>query len=266
MTPDYHIPKSWLAAWTAAAVFFLLAPLACVVLVSLTPKDYISFPTDGISWKWYAAILSHPGFLQSARNSIGLAFAASATSLLIGVAVSVAMVRYRFKFRGIVQLMTMSPLFIPMVMSGLAILIFTKQLGWDSQIGRIFAGHVVLTLPYVVRTVSASLTGFDPNQELAARNLGASPLKAFLLVTVPQLGPGLFAGTIFAFIVSFDNVGLSIFLTGSQFNTLPVELYSYASYNNDPTSAAVSVLMIVFSIAAIAALEYFFGLQRLMRG
>ena len=266
MTPGHQIPKTWLAAWTGATVFFLLAPLACVALVSLTPKDYISIPTDALSLKWYAAILNHPAFLGAARNSLLLATAAAATALLLGMAASVALVRYRFRFRSVVHLVTMSPLFIPMVMSGLAILIYTKHLGWESQGGRLFVGHAILTLPYVVRTIMASLAGFDPNQELAARNLGATPLEAFLLITLPQLGPGIFAGAIFAFIVSFDNVGLSIFLTGSQLNTLPVELYSYASYNNDPTSAAVSVLMILFSIVAIAALEFLFGLQKIMRG
>jgi putative spermidine/putrescine transport system permease protein len=177
-----------------------------------------------------------------------------------------ASTRYRFRLRTAVQLVTIPPMFVPMVMTGLAILIYTKQPGWESEAGRLFVGHAIMTLPYVVRTVMASLAGFDPNQELATRNLGASPMRAFMLIALPQLGPRIFAGAIFAFIVSFDNVGLSIFLTGSQFNTLPVELYSYASYNNDPTSAAVSVLMILFSVVTIAALEYFFSLQKIMAG
>jgi len=266
MKRSHEIPKAWLGVWTGAVVFFLLAPLFCIALVSVTANDYISLPGNGVSFKWYLKILDNPVFLETASNSLLLAAAAAGTAMVLGVSVSLALVRYRFGMRDTVQILTMSPLFVPMVMIGLAVLSFSTQVGWTDQASRVFIGHAALTLPYVVRTVSASLTGFDANQELAARNLGATALQAFLRVTLPQLGPGILAGFIFAFIVSFDNVGLSIFLIGSRFSTLPVEIFTYASYNNDPMTAAISVLMIVFSISAVAALEYFFGLQKLMRG
>ncbi len=265
MNPAHNLNHNFLRIWTFAVCFFVLAPLFFVVLVSLTPRDYISLPTDGISLRWYAALGDETRFIRAGLNSVLIACEAAATTLILGTLAALASVRYRFPLRNTLRLATTSPLFVPMIMSGLAILIFFSSLGWTDQATRIYVAHTALTLPYVFRTVSASLAGFDLNQELAARNLGAHPVKAFLLITLPQLGPGIMAGAIFAFIVSFDNVGISIFLTGAQFTTLPVELFNYASYSNNPMTAAVSVVMILFSFVAIAMLERFFGLQKLMR-
>lgn len=257
-------PK-WLALWTTTVVMFVVGPLVFVLLVSLTPLNHISLPTTGISFRWYAQLAQNTDLMVAGLNSLLLAVAAAMAALFLGTTAAVASVRWRFALLQPLRLFATSPLLVPMVMSGLAILIFSANIGWQNQIARTFVGHAALTLPYVFRTVTASLAGFDPNQELAARNLGASPLKAFVRITLPQLGSGLAAGALFAFIVSFDNVGMSIFLTGAQFNTLPVELFTYASYSNDPMVAAASVVMIAVSIVSIAAVERFFGLQRLMR-
>jgi putative spermidine/putrescine transport system permease protein len=265
MSAEHQLNKTLLAVWTWTVLAFVLAPLVVITAVSLTPLDYISLPTTGVSLRWYAQLTGRNEFIAAGVNSLVIALAASATALLLGVLVALATVRYRFPFRNTASIVATSPLFIPMVMSGLAILVFFSAVGWHDQATRLYVAHCALTLPYVFRTVSASLAGYDINQELVARNLGASPIKAFMLVTLPQIGPGLLAGVVFAFIVSFDNVGLSIFLTGSHFTTLPVELFNYASYSDDPMAAAVSVVMILFSIGAIAILEKAFGIQRLMR-
>lgn len=263
---SHELNRGFLAAWTVVTGLFVTLPLVFVLAVSLTPNAYVSLPTDGISFRWYAKIAEHPEFLRSTVNSLLLALGASVAALVMGVSVAVATVRYRFALREPVRLTMASPLFIPMVMSGLAILMASSATGWSDPAMRLFIGHAALTLPYVVRAVSASLAGFDPNQELAARNLGAGPIKAFLLITLPQLGPGVLAGAVFAFIVSFDNVGLSIFLTGATYRTLPVELFAYATNENDPMTAAISVVMILVSLIAVALLERVFGLQKLMGG
>lgn len=265
MSGAHEISKPVLATWTFVVLVFILAPLVFVLAVSLTPLEYISLPTTGISFRWYVQMAERTEFLSAGLNSVILALQASVTALIVGVLGALASTRYRFALRGVVRIIAASPLFIPLVMSGLAILVFFSAVGWHDQATRLYVAHCALTMPYVFRTVSASLAGFDLNQELAARNLGASPLKAFLLITLPQIGPGFIAGAIFAFIVSFDNVGVSIFLTGAQFTTLPVELFTYASYSNDPMAAAISVMMILFSLTAIGLIEWFFGLQRLMR-
>ena len=265
MRAGHQIAPRFLGLWTLVVCLFILAPVFAMIAVSVTPLDYISLPRGTFSLRWYERLLQQTAFLEAGINSVVLAVESAATALVLGVLAALSIVRYRFPLREAVRLTVTSPLFIPMVMSGLAILIFFSALGWDSQPGRLYVGHCALTLPYVVRAVSASLTGFDMNQELAARNLGANPLKAFLLVTLPQLRPGLAAGTIFAFIVSFDNVGLSIFLSGAKYKTLPVELLAHVENDNDPMSAALSVVMIVLSIGVVLAAERLVGLQRLMR-
>lgn len=266
MTRGHEFNRLWLTAWTSVVVVFVTAPFFFVVLVSLTPLEHISLPSGGLSLRWYAKLVENTDLLVAAWNSLLLALGAAGTALLLGVLAAVASVRSRFALLQPLRLFATSPLYLPLVMSGLAILVFSANTGWQNQALRTYIAHCALTLPYVFRTVCASLAGFDGNQELAARNLGAGPLKAFMLVTLPQIGPGIIAGGLFAFVVSFDNVGMSIFLTGSQFQTLPVELFTYASYSNDPMTAAASVAMIGFSVTAIVLVERFFGLQRLMRG
>jgi putative spermidine/putrescine transport system permease protein len=253
-----------LVVWTTIVVIFILAPLVVVALVAFTATDFLSLPTEGVSFRWFAATLDRPVFIEAFWNSVKLAAAASAASLLLGLMVAVALVRYKLIGRRTLESVVMSPLFVPVILTGLAILIVSAQLGGVGHGSRLFVGHVVVTLPYVVRTIIASLVQFDMNQELAARDLGATPLKAFRLVTLPQIGPGLFAAGMFAAIVSIDNVGISLFLQGSDFRVLPVELYTYAHYNNDPLSAAVSVVLILVSVLGIAALQKFFGLQKLL--
>jgi putative spermidine/putrescine transport system permease protein len=257
--------RLWLTSWTTAVIIFVTAPLLFVVLVSLTPLNYVSLPTTGVSLRWYGRLAQNSELLVAAWNSLLLAFGAAATAVVLGTSAAVASARYKFLLLQPLRLFATAPLFVPLVMSGLAILVFSANTGLQNQLLRTFVAHAALTLPYVFRTVTANLAGFDPNQELAAQNLGASPIKAFLLVTLPQLGPGVMAGALFAFIVSFDNVGMSIFLTGAQFQTLPVQLFAYASYSNDPMVAAASVAMIAMSVISIAAVERFFGLEKLMK-
>lgn len=262
---SYALPQGALTVWTYAVLVFLLSPLVVVVLVSITTTEYISLPTGGVTLRWYAEILDRPEFLKATVNSLVLAFAAAATALVAGSLAAVAVARYSFAFREVVQVSVMSPLYIPMVMGGLAILMFFAVVGWNNAPVRMYVAHSALALPYVFRVVTASLAAFDLNQELAARNLGAPPWRAFMLVSLPQLAPGLFAGAVFAFVVSFDNVGISIFLTSAQYSTLPVQLFNYTTYHYDPLAASVSVIMVVLSVIAIVALERIFGLQNLMR-
>ncbi len=258
-------PSRLLVLWTALVTLFILGPLVMVLLVSLTPRDYVSLPEGGPSLRWYAAMLARPEFVDAALNSLWLALAAAGSALALGLAAALGIAGRDFAGRGLLLGVLMSPLFVPLILSALAILAVFSSWGWTHQPSRLFVAHTALTLPYVVRTLVASLAALDRRQLLAARNLGAGPWRCFLRVTLPQLGPGLFAAGLFAFIVSFDDVGLSLFLTGTGFSTLPVQLFSYASYNSDPTIAAMSVTMVALSFAAVILVERGFGLQRLMR-
>lgn len=254
-----------LVLWALGVTLFTLGPLILVMLVSLTPLDYISFPSQGFSLRWYRELLHRPELLTAASNSLWLAMGATVAALGLGIPASLALARHRFWGREAAVGVLMSPLFLPLILSALAILAVYSSWGWAHQPSRILVAHIALTLPYVIRTLMASLAAFDPRQELAARNLGATRWQAFVHVVLPQLKPGLLAAAVFAFIVSFDDVGLSLFLTGTNYMTLPVQLFSYASYNSDPAVAAISVVMVGVSFLAVVAVERCFGLEKLMR-
>lgn len=265
MSNAYEIPKLWTGIWTSLVTAFIVGPLVVIFLVSFTPHDRVSFPDTGISFRWYVALLGRGDFIHAALNSLMLALVAVACSLAMGIAASFALVRFRFPFSDVVRVVLLSPLLVPMILSGLAILTVFSAHGWSDQPSRLLVAHLALVLPYIVRTVTSSLQSFDRDQELAARNLGAHPLTAFFRITLPQIGPGIFAGALFGFVVSFDDVGLSILLSGTQFSTLPVQLFNYAMYDNDPLAATVSVCMVVFSVVAVIVLERTVGVERLMR-
>jgi putative spermidine/putrescine transport system permease protein len=255
-----------LCIWTIAVSIFVLAPLVVTMAVSLTATEYISLPWKGVSLRWYEDFFGRPDFLSAFRNSLLLAAQATFISILLGTPVAIAMTRYRFPGRGLVMVFTTSPLFIPLVMSGLAILIFFSTFNIGGPATRLFVAHVAITVPYIIRMVSTSMAGFDWNQEVAARNLGASPLRAFIEIILPQVLPGVIAGGLFALIVSFDDVGISIFLIGASYTTLPVELYAFAAYDMTPMVTAASVIMITLSAISVMLIEWFFGVQRMLSG
>lgn len=261
-----QLEKLVFGVWTLLVSIFMLGPLLVMFAISVTANGYISLPNNGVSLRWYEDMLGQTIFMNAAVNSILLALEATATAIVLGTAVAIAVTRYRFPGRGVILLLAGAPLFVPLVMTGLALLIFFSTLGIGGPATRLYVGHVCLTVPYIVRMVSVSLAGFDWNQELAARNLGASPLRAFLEVTLPQIVPGVIAGAAFAFIISFDDVGMSIFLTGAVYKTLPVELFAFAAFDMTPMIAAVSVTMIVFSATFVLVIERVFGVQRVLSG
>jgi putative spermidine/putrescine transport system permease protein len=253
-------------AWTVLVSTFILGPLIVLVAISFTADNFISLPWHGVSLRWYADMLHRTDFLDAGRISLLLMVESALAATVLGTLAAVALARWRFPGRGAIALVANAPMFVPLVLTGLAILILFS----DHDIGgpgvRLFVGHVTLTVPYVVRMVMASVTGFDWNQEVAARNLGASALRAFIEIILPQIAPGVIAGGMFALIVSFDDVGVSIFLSGANYTTLPVELFAFASYDLTPMVASVSVTMILISAAAMLLVERLFGLQRLLAG
>jgi putative spermidine/putrescine transport system permease protein len=172
---------------------------------------------------------------------------------------SLALVRYRFRGQEMIKPFFLAPMVIPRVVLGIATLVFLSRTFLIGNFWGLLAAHVVVTLPYVIRTVSATLVGFDMALEQAALSLGARPLKAFTTITLPIIRPGLIAGAIFAFVVSFDELVMTLFLTGPGLTTLPVQIYNYIEYTSDPTIAAISVILIVFTAVVVLITERIVG-------
>lgn len=244
-----------LRAFTYFMVAVLLLPMVVIVLTSVTTLGYVSFPPEGFTLRWYGEALRKREFLESFYLSLAVAAVTAALATLLGVPVAVALARHRFPGRALVNAFFMSPLILPTVVIGIALLQFYNRIGLGSTTAGLVLGHVVITTPYAIRLVMASLTGLDPSVERAARNLGAAPLRAFLAVTLPVVMPGIMAGALFAFITSFDNVTISVFLATPRMVTLPVRIYNLWDQPIYPWLVAICSLVIVWTVVLIAVVE-----------
>lgn len=249
-------------------VGFLLLPMVILVLASFTSASYVSFPPQSFTLKWYGEALRRREFLDSLKLSLIVAIGTSAIAMVLGTMVAVGIVRYRFAGRELINAFFMSPLIIPTVVIGIALLQFYNQVGLATGVTTLIIGHVIVTMPYAIRLVASSLTGLDRNIELAARTLGAAPIRAFLKVTLPLIVPGVVAGSVFAFITSFDNVTISIFLATPRMVTLPVRIYNFWDQPIVPWLLAICSLIIAWTVVVIWVIERtisvqgIFGLQR----
>lgn len=242
---------------------FLLIPMVVIVMASLNAGEYLTFPPQGLSFRWYEEVLKSDRWLQSFRLSGTVMVLTVPISLLIGILASYAIVRNDFPGKAFVSTLLLTPLVIPQIVLGLAFLDYFSRLGLlDSILGLVFA-HVVVTLPYVIRSVSVSVQGLDPRMEMAAKNLGANPLQVFRRITLPLIRPGIVAGAIFASIISFGELGVTLFIAGANTPTLPVRIFGFTEFNFDPTINAVSTLFIVLAIVLLIALDKFIGLARI---
>ena len=255
----------WIS-FNAILLALVLAPIAIVILVSFGSREVVEFPPSAWSLRWYAFALSQESFVSSAINSAIVAVTATAiaTPLALGAAMSIA--RVRFRGRDLVQTLLLAPLFIPAIVTSLALLLALSKFDVRAVSARLVAAHVLIVLPYLIRTVLASLTRLDDVLEDAASTLGASSIRVFLHVTLPLIRAGMIAGILFALIISFDNVSVSLFLTTPRTNTLPIAILNYVEYNFDPSVAAVSTMLIVITATAAAFIERTVGLRAVAKG
>jgi putative spermidine/putrescine transport system permease protein len=241
---------------------FLTAPILLILIGSLTASDYIHFPPDALSLKHYQGAAGDDRFVRALGTSFISSIGSATISVLIAMPTSVGLTRYDFKGKGLIQAVLMSPLMIPALVIGITLLHFYAALRLPATVWMIVAGHVVITLPFALRLMMASLAGLDKRLELAAVSLGASPMKAFIQITLPNMRAGLLGAFVFAAIVSFDDIGLSLFIAPATRPTLPVAIFTYLDQNYDPMILAVSSVMILISAVAVLVLDRVIGLSR----
>lgn len=255
--------RAWLLrAWVALVFGFLLLPVVVVVLASLSRTSYLTVPPQGVTLRWFAAVLRDPEYVGAIGFSLLLAAVATLGSLVAGVAASYALIRRRVPGAAAVSALLNAPLIFPGVVVGVALLQFFALVRMNATFTGLALAHMVITVPYVVRAVMASLQGVDPEIENAARVLGASGPVAFFTVTLPLARPGIAAGALFSFIVSFDNVPVSIFVLGASHMTLPVKIFTAIEYGVDPSIAAVSTMLIIATGLGLAVAERWIGFHR----
>jgi putative spermidine/putrescine transport system permease protein len=255
--------RKLLGLYCALVCTFTVLPVLAIVAESFTSTDYIVFPPAGPSVKWYAAILGRREFIESALVSMLVAFGASLAATGLGTLAALALVRYRFFGRGPLQSLFLAPMSLPGLILGLALLQFFAVHGMPRDIRAMMIGHMIITVPFAIRFVTVALMGVDPRVELAARSLGANGWSTFRLVTLPLIRPGIVASLVFTFILSFDDVAVSLFLSSPTVTTLPVRIYVYIDQNYDPLVTAVSACVVYSAFAALIAIERTIGVGRL---
>jgi putative spermidine/putrescine transport system permease protein len=251
-----------LGAMNALIYLYLLAPILIVVPVSFSAAAFVVFPPRGLSLRWYANFLTSRELTEALWLSVRLAVTVTLAATVTGTLAALALTRYRLPGREAIRTFLMAPIVLPGIVLGIALLIFLNRTPLAQTFGGLFAAHLVVALPYVVRTVAATLEGSDRIVEEAAASLGAPPLAVFWTVTLPLIKPGVIAGATFAFITSFDELVVSLFLTGPRLSTLPVQIYNYIEFASDPTIAAISVLLIAFTTAVVLLVERVVGFTR----
>ncbi|WP_137176753.1 ABC transporter permease [Roseomonas sp. AR75] len=249
-----------LAAVVALLLLIIVAPLVVPVAMSISDTPYIVFPPEGFTLEWYGVILTDPEAQASLRVSLELAFLATLLALALGIPCAMALVRCRFPGRGAVLALVLGPLVVPLIVTGVGLLQFFSMLGMRGAFLQLLIGHTVVCIPYVVRSVSGALATADPTQEDAARVLGAGPLRIFTRVIWPQIRPGVVAGGIFAFIISFDDFAISMWLADARSFPLPLFLYAAIQKFFDPSIAALSALMVFFALGLVLLIEKGLGI------
>lgn len=238
-------------AFVALMFFYILCPLIFVVWLSFFRDPIMYFPPSGYTLSWYVKAWENEAFTSGFLLSIQVAIYAAACGVVLGVLAAVGIVRFRMPGAKWINTLLLSPILMPGIVAGIAIYLFylNAEEWLDTQVvgtyGGLILAHVCLTIPWTVRLVSASLVGLDPSIEEAARNLGANGRVAFLRVTLPMMRPAVVAATLFSFVVSFENLELSLSLAGPGRTTLPVVVMQYLQFNLDPAIAAVAAIQIV---------------------
>jgi putative spermidine/putrescine transport system permease protein len=259
-----------LNAAATLSLAYILLPLIFIVWLAFYRQEIPSFPPEGYSLRWFKAIFDQRKFVDGFTLSFELGVLATLIGLALGVPAALGLARHGFTGRAPIGNLLLLPLIVPGVVLGTAMYVFHVELenALDVDVIGTFyallAGHVVIVIPWIVRLVSASLAGVDRTTEEAAQNLGANPWITFWRITLPAIRPGIVAGALFGFVISFGNLEMSLFLVGPGRTTLPIVILEYLEWKIDPTIAAVSVVQIALIAAAMLVTDRYVKLARVV--
>ncbi|MCW3473209.1 ABC transporter permease [Limobrevibacterium gyesilva] len=248
------------AVLAACGYGFLLSPLLLVCLLSFSADDYLTFPPSGWSLRWFGALVANGAMLQAARTSLLLASVVTLLALAAGLPAALAVARGWVP--GAVAALLSAPLLLPTLVLGLALLMALQPLALVATWPGLALAHIVVVLPFVVRIMTTALSALPAELEAAAATLGASPLRVFWRVTLPLAAPGAIAAATLAFLVSFDEVVISLFLVGPRLTTLSVALFRYTESRTDPLVAALAVALIAVTVVVVLTVDRLVGFTR----
>lgn len=245
----------------AIILLIVVAPLVVPLAMSISDTAYIVFPPQGFTLRWYAAVLADPEAQGSFLFSLELAAIVTGLSLVLGIPCAVGLTRFKVPGQDAVLGIILSPLIVPLIVTGVALLQLFSMLGSRATMLQMVIGHTVIRLPYVIRSVSASFVLVDRSLEDAAAILGAAPHVVASRVIWPQVRPGILAGGVFSFIVSFDDYPVSMWLADGNHFPIPLYLYTVIERSFDPSIAAIASLMIIFALLLVLVIEKLFGIS-----
>lgn len=252
------------ATWTiiGLTLTFLIGPFIVIVLAALTAGNNLAFPPDGLSLKWFIKVFTVESFRVSFMISMFLAIFGTLTALVIGIPAAYGLARYNIPGAGTVQLIVSSPIIVPGLIVGLALLRYLVIPTGFTVMATLFLAHSALILPYAVRVVTSSLQNLRVDVEEAALILGCSRLGSFFRVVFPNIRGGVLAAFILGFVTSFNQVPVSLFLSGPGTRTLPIDMLAYMETTYDPSVAALACLLAVMSVGIVFLAERFLGFSR----
>lgn len=249
----------------AAIYVFLISPIVLVVLLSFNSGEFLAFPLEGFSLRWFGSLFSNSRFLDAALYSVRIAAISMVANGILGTLAAIYITRDAPDvWRDRLRIVMTSPLLLPEILTAIALLFYFYEIGIGTNYSvGIQIGHIVVTFPYVFLNVSSALFNFDRAQEEASRSLGAGKWMTFRRVVLPAIKPGIITGCLFSFVISFDIFNMSLLLKPLGKNTLPLELFDYLRFNFDPTAAAIASLSIFLTLAVIILIDRTVGLRSL---
>jgi putative spermidine/putrescine transport system permease protein len=265
MTRSAHHALAIVGRLTVVAILgFIILPAAVVAIAAFNDQALLAFPPQKLSLRWFVKAIEYRDFQLGFWNGLMVTLWSSTIALVVGAAFAFVLDRYEFRLKRPIESVLLAPLIVPHFTVGLGFLMLAAQIGAARGYGVVIACHVVLVLPFVLRSVYISLRNLDGRIELAAASLGARPLRVLVTVTLPLLLPGLVSGWLFAAILSFNEFTASLFVTAQRTQTLPVAMYNYVREYADPTMAALSVIFIVVTATLLAIANAFLGLGKVL--
>ncbi|MDH5529839.1 MAG: ABC transporter permease [Paracoccaceae bacterium] len=234
--------------YTILVYVFMFAPIAVVLLLAFNSSQFGGFPIEGFSLRWFYKLAENDAIVRAFKTSVTLGLMTALVSTTIGVLASLALVRYQFRGKDLVTTLLISPVLVPETVLAVGLLIFLRWLHMPRSFLLLLMGHSIVALPFVVLVVQARLVGIKKEYEEAARSLGASPVQTFFAVTLPLLMPAVFAGALFAFTISFDNITATIFWRPTGMETVPTQIFGMLRNSISPEINALGFVMIVVTV------------------
>jgi putative spermidine/putrescine transport system permease protein len=261
--------SAWRYALWAICVLvlaFLILPILIIVPLSFSSGTFLTFPLPGLSLRWYQEFFTSAPWQLSLRNSLVVASATTALATVLGTLAALGLTRARLPGQTLLMGLIVSPMVVPLVIVAVGVYFAYAPFGLTSSLVGLTLAHTALAAPFVVITVSATLQGFDPNQARAGASLGASPVVVFRRIILPLILPGVISGALFAFVTSFDEVVVAVFVTGPAERTLPRQMFNGIRENISPVIAAAETFVILISVLLLSVLEVLRRRNERLRG